>query len=193
MQQVKTAQRHDIDYQCDIRHQIFMAMECLGGDKPLESIGVKDICNEAHISRQTFYRYFPNKHAIAEWHMNNLFMAGTYQIGRIFPWYEGHLITISGIARTLDFCNLYLVDDSLAEFGERAHGQNIRETLLAYRGIEVDQKLNLQIDGFVRAQTFAIQSWVKGDADLTPAELAETIVTMVPSPLFDLLNDPAFL
>ena len=72
---------------------IVQAATTVLADTTFEDMSIKQICSEAHISRPTFYRYFPNKESLPTWHIDHFFRIGSFQIGRTLTWYEGHYVS----------------------------------------------------------------------------------------------------
>ena len=77
----------------DIKIEILKATTALVDEVPFDKLTIGAICKAANISRTTFYRYFDDKFAVAQWYANYAFAQGTNEIGVSLPWYEGYYIT----------------------------------------------------------------------------------------------------
>ena len=47
------------------KRRLYEAIEKLVKERPSEKITVQEILDEAEVSRRTFYKYFPDKYALA--------------------------------------------------------------------------------------------------------------------------------
>lgn len=72
-------------------------------NKSLDQITVAEICRNAGISRQTFYRHFESKYDIPWWH--SIFCRQFYlnEIGRTIDWKTGYYHHLRLIAQERDF------------------------------------------------------------------------------------------
>ena len=72
-------------------------------DKSLDRITIAEICENAGISRQTFYRHFQSKYDIPWWH--SIFCRQFYlnEIGRTIDWKTGYYHHLRLIAQERDF------------------------------------------------------------------------------------------
>ena len=77
----------------DIKMEILKATTALVDEVPFDKLAIGAICKAANISRTTFYRFFDDKFAVAQWYANYAFAQGTNEIGVSLPWYEGYYIT----------------------------------------------------------------------------------------------------
>lgn len=161
---------------------------------PFSSVTINQICDEAYISRPTFYRYFPNKDSVPIWHVNHFFRVGSFQIGRTLTWYEGHYVTLTGMAKsTLFYQRLELPNGCipLRQYSTKAHADNLRETLVKFKGISLTDRLEFQVETFAKTRTDITKKWIYGGLRPEPSIFAEYTNSIVPPELFFLLNEPA--
>lgn len=71
------------------RYSIAMAMKNRMGTTSVPNITVRQICEEGGISRQTFYRYFPDKYAIINWYFDQLLEESFNRMGQGRTVYDG--------------------------------------------------------------------------------------------------------
>jgi AcrR family transcriptional regulator len=173
---------------------IVEAMSVLLENVSFERIKAKELCDAAHISRQTFYRYFHSKDAVPVWYIDHFFEQGTFQIGRTLTWHEGHLITLRGMARAGTFFHRLELPRGcvpLRQYGTQAHLDNLRETVAVYHKQEMTDRLEFQIDTFVRTRTDITKKWIYDEMVIPPEVFADYTDSIIPSELFELLKVPA--
>lgn len=173
--------------------QILNALETLLQSKDYSSIEIIDICEAAHISKPTFYRYFKSKDGIFTWVTKIGFRCGIAEIGRRLTWYEGNLVTLM-----IAYCHSVFYTarqnpeliNSLYDSGWRYQSDALCETLFDYKGIEQDEKLVFQVEAVARMQCSMTQKWGSEGMKVPPETMAEYIVSCVPQSLIELLNTP---
>ena len=158
---------------------IVQAATTVLADTTFEDMSIKQICSEAHISRPTFYRYFPNKESLPTWHIDHFFRIGSFQIGRTLTWYEGHYVELP------NGC------PPLRQYSTKMHAENLKETLVSFRGITLTDRLAFQVEAFAKTRTDITKKWVCGGMEPPPSIFAEFTNSVVPSELFALLDIPS--
>ncbi len=173
---------------------IVAKMTELLADAPFDEITVSQICDAAHISRSTFYRHFESKDAVPLWHVDHIFRIGSFEIGRTLNWFEGHYITLTGIARfSLFYRRLELPNGCppLRQHSTKTHVSNLRETLVTYRGIPMTDRLEFQVETFCKTRTNITKEWIYQGLTPEPSIFAEYTNSIVPPELFALLDIPS--
>lgn len=173
------------------RMKIVAATDSLMEDHCFDEITVTKICEEAQISRSTFYRYFTDKYLIIQWYSDLIASTGIFEIGRTLSWYEGLLYTIQGHH---DFQRLFVQAsratgyNSLSRHAERARRHNLIETVTKYKHAELSDELNMQIVSLSISETMIMMRWMKKGMAKSPAEMARLITTTIPCDLYELLK-----
>ena len=67
---------------------ILEATNTLMRQKPFDKLTVREICQEAHVSRQTFYNHFRDKTDLAVWLEASIVNARLLQVGCALTWEE---------------------------------------------------------------------------------------------------------
>lgn len=176
-----------------MRSEILFALERLLQKRTYIEIGIKEICAEAHISKPTFYRYFKSKDNIIHWMSKEAIFCGVAQVGRKYSWYEGSCRTISVFYRhRVFYCDpqSYAVTTSLIASSSEYLKTALTETLTHHKGVVLTEKLAFQIKAFNYVQGYMLRKWAEDGMHLLPRTLAEHLVSVVPSELFELLNEP---
>lgn len=162
-------------------------------DAPLDKLSVKDICEKAGVSRDTFYRHFSSKYDIAIWHGK---LAQSLSLDRLSD--ESSLL--SRYERDLSF----LAEEKV--FYQRAFantGKNNREfpemnvhrhdaiiVALQKKGVEITDCVAFQARTFVALETALIVKWLREGCTPPPHVYAEWIVSMIPPELRSALDEP---
>ena len=93
-------------------------------DKSLDRITIAEICENAGISRQTFYRHFQSKYDIPWWH--SIFCRQFYlnEIGRTIDWKTGYYHHLRLIAQERDFYRKSIQYSINTPFGQTVMPEN---------------------------------------------------------------------
>ena len=172
------------EYQMKIR--IFHAI-----DAPISHLSVKRICENAGISRDTFYRHFDSKYDIILWHGRLVQSIYLDQAGRSIDLYTGYYHDLRLLAEEMPIYSIALIGmgHHVEEFIEmHVHRrETLVETLTNYRGIEIDEELSFIIDYFVMLETLLVVRWLIGGAKPDPSVFAERIISVIPPRLHEAL------
>lgn len=180
------------DHHYEMQSQICDALLRLLDDKPYARVEIKDICDAAFVSRQTFYRYFKNKDNIVRWKSKEIFRNGICRIGRDFGWHAGFRITLEGLYRMR---GLYAdpqnpaFTSQLMEFCSQLEREALMNTLACVKGVALDEKLLFQIDALDAAQAAMTRRWSLAGMEISPAVMADYMTAIVPYDLYHLMND----
>lgn len=172
---------------------ILDAADKLVEETPFDKLSVTQICEEAGISRATFYRCFKDKFAIAQWHVELAWSQGANEIGRTLSWKEGYYITEANIAsRNLFYAGVAKSNDynAIDNFAPRLRRKTITETLTQMRKVPLTEHLKFQIDATVELEVHLLPKWHYGFYDVSLDEMCEWVADSIPRELFDLLNTP---
>ena len=172
---------------------ILDAANKLIGETPFDKLSVTQICEEAGVSRATFYRCFKDKFAIAQWHVELAWSHGANEIGRTLSWKEGYYITEAAIAsRNLFYAGVAKSNDynAIDNFAPRLRRKTITETLTKMHKVPMTERLKFQIDATVELEVHLLPKWHYGFYDVSLDEMCEWVADSIPRELFDLLNTP---
>ncbi len=178
-----------------LRKRVFEAAEELLADRSFSDLSVTDICAAADISRQTFYRYFKDKYDILQWHFVTGVGQYLFEVGRTLNWHDATLLSIREI---MDHKVIYMAAyqqsrgyQSISAFGHRAVRDNLVETLVTYKGVEISDSLDFQIRFFAEATLNVFTNWGKKGMNIPAEPFATYLCECVPHGLFKLLNKPS--
>ena len=179
------------DYQTKIL--ILDAADKLISHVPFNKLTVTQICEEAGISRATFYRCFKDKFAVAQWHVELAWSQGANEIGRTLSWQEGYYITEVAIAsRNLFYEGVAKSNDynAIDNFAPRSRRKVLTETVTDYYKKPLTERLKFQIDATVELEVHLMPKWHYGFYDVPLKEMCAWVAESVPRELFELLNTP---
>ena len=179
------------DYQTKIL--ILDAADKLVSHIPFNKLTVTQICEEAGISRATFYRCFKDKFAVAQWHVELAWSQGANEIGRTLSWQEGYYLTEVAIAsRNLFYEGVAKSNDynAIDNFAPRSRRKVLTETVTEYYKKPLTDRLKFQIDATVELEVHLMPKWHYGFYDVSLEEMCAWVAESVPRELFELLNTP---
>ena len=138
-------------------------------NKSLDQITVGEICHNAGISRQTFYRHFESKYDIPWWY--SIFCRQFYlnEIGRTIDWKTGYYHHLRLIAQERDFFRESIQYSINTPFGQTIMPENRKSVL--FDTLEND--------------------WFRSDEPTNLARWTDDLVSLVPDRLYRALEIPA--
>lgn len=190
---VTTPDQLKIEANLDTKLTVVQALGNLMEQTNIDRISVSALCEAANMSRATFYRCFRDKFDVVEWHMRFLDVRGVDRIGSTLSWYEGYFITEALIMDNIDFfANAAKSQDrnSLDRVAPRVRRDRLIRTLTDVRGIEMTDRLRLQVNSTVLTETYLFPAWHYGKYDATLEEVCAWMCECIPRELFELLNTP---
>ena len=177
----------------EMRLAIVNALDSIMANSSYDDVSIERICEVAHISRPTFYRYFDRKDDIFPWLLHHLAYLGTYRIGKSLTWYEGDLATTSGMMRYRNIVRgqgRARQNDSTFEAECRIYEEYFLTTLALDHELALDRRLRVQVRAAVLARIDLLSHWADDGMPFPVEELAELMSAVVPEPLFGILNNP---
>ena len=172
---------------------ILAAFERLCERSTYTQISVADICEEAGISKPTFYRYFQSKDNIIRWLAKRAIEGGVAEIGRTYSWYEGYLRTMSiQYKHRAFFCDEQstAVVGSLFSFSSDYRRDNLVRAISETPGAQLTEKLSIQIEALLVIESIITRRWAVNGMQQEPAVIADYMASCVPHDLFKLLDNP---
>lgn len=178
--------------------KIISALSRLTVDASLREVKVNAICEEAGISRQTFYRCFEDKYAAAYWFLEEGVWTSIRQIGISVGWETGLRRAFGFISRNREFIKrLYNFNElgckeesALARDLSEACGRHFEDQYEACTGNTPDQLISFQSRGFALLLVSMINKWVlDGEPELDDM-FFESMLTLVPRELYHALDIP---
>lgn len=178
------------------RELIFRAFrECLKQDCTYAEATVKKICEEAHISKPTFYRYFENKEDMCAWAYKKCLDEGFTEIGRTCSWFVGFYRTCRKQMEYSEFFAATIDNEALNEVGRQVVDYMRRiivETLTRYHQREIDTLFAFQIEALLASHNAMIRYWGTMGMEISVEEMAAYLTSIVPFGLYAAMREPAY-
>ncbi len=171
--------------------KIVGATERLLETRDLEHVSVKDICSEANISRQTFYKHFESKHSIAEWRWGIIAEKYIPQMGRTLTVAEATLAMLdesSHYARLLYSDDISYDYEKLLSWATRKNIDYVRSTVTDYLKLELTPELDFQIRFYLEEAGRIIYLDGRKRAHKNRVRLAEMLAACLPAKLAEVLS-----
>lgn len=153
-------------------------------EQSYDSIRVKDICERAGVTRQTFYRHFDNKDAIAKWYFEAGAKRSMFRVGRELSWHDSLMEVAQLVNETDMHHNFFHGDeyDSVKMYACRCREETLVQTIEDFSADKLTDRLRFQIRFFARAEAEAIADMMR-NTDVSPANLAELVESCIPTEL----------
>ena len=161
-------------------------------DRSLDQITISDICRNAGVSRQTFYRHFQSKYDIPAWHI--IFCRQFYlnEIGRTVDWRTGYYHHLRLLSHEMDFYHKSIQYTINTPFGRTVLPENRRmvllDTLQNYRRVPIDDNLRFIVETFARLECEVLNDWFRSDAPVDLQRWTDDMVSLVPPRLYKALE-----
>ena len=175
------------------RVKILNALERLLQEEELDSITVRQICEESGIGRTNFYTYFKDKYDVVLWYEVLTHEIGVGRIGRTLTWEEGSLKTFKSTLAKVDMLNKAARSNdrnSINPYFQRWRIENMEETLAEYKGIEIDTKLHYQVVALAAAQTELACRYFNDPGRCPVEEFVDIVTSIAPKELYALIAKP---
>jgi len=173
-----------------IKWHIFHTLGKLLEETSLDKLSVKQLCKECNISRQTFYRYFPDKYSIVNWHFDLLSEDTLKEVGRTLTWHQAHvkLFTYFYNEREI-YARVYSKDyNALDRYAYRQSSKIYIETLTIYKKVTPTKRLLFQADAAALLCSILSSKWIFGGMKETPDEIATLLDAVLPQELKSILE-----
>ena len=161
-------------------------------DKSLDRITIAEICENAGISRQTFYRHFESKYDIPWWH--SIFCRQFYlnEIGRTIDWKTGYYHHLRLISQERDFYRKSIQYSINTPFGQTVMPENrktvLLDTLENYRHVVVNENMRFIVEVFSKLECEVLNDWFRSDAPTDLVRWTDDLVSLVPDRLYRALK-----
>ena len=161
-------------------------------DKSLDRMTISEICKNAGISRQTFYRHFESKYDIPWWH--SIFCRQFYlnEIGRTIDWHTGYYHHLRLVSQEREFYRKSIQYSINTPFGQTVMPENriavLIDTLENYRHVPVDDNMRFLVETFSKLETEVMNDWFRSDQPTDLVRWTEDLVSLVPARLYHALE-----
>lgn len=172
---------------------VAVAANDLAREHEFDGITVDMICEQAQISRSSFYRLFRDKYDILLWCEQIPFSRGISQMGRSLTCLEGVTLALEcfRLFQPLFYSTRHSTERASREdAGREQAAQLLRETVEEHHGAAVDEELGFQIAWFANGLLEQTVLWNRGRRHEPLEKIAAHICSCCPARLKEILDKP---
>ncbi len=167
----------------ELKLHIFRNLGNLLRHTNIDDISTKRICEQSHVSRQTFYRHFQDKYGVVNWHFNILAENTLRRVGRTLTWEQAHrqLFTRMYDERSIyKYAHISKDSASLSNFSYRSTKDMYVETLLKYKNVCPTKSVLFQADAVALFCTQLTTKWCNDGMLETAEEFTLLVDEVIP-------------
>jgi AcrR family transcriptional regulator len=167
----------------ETRRKLVEGLKTCMRHKPVEEITVKEICEEAGLSRQSFYRTCRDKYDLVNGFFDELLMSSFHQMGEGDDLYASLVNKFTFIKEeAVFFSNAFRTDvqNNLRDHDIREIEKFYLDLIVRKTGKEPDEKTKEILDMYCVASVYETVKWVKKDMPASPEQLAELMLRAMP-------------
>lgn len=161
-------------------------------DKSLDRITISEICKNAGISRQTFYRHFESKYDIPWWYAIYCRQFYLNEIGRTIDWETGYYHHLRLLAQEREFYRKSIQYSINTPFGRTVMPEDrarvLTETLEKYRRVPMDHGMKFMVETFSKLECEIFNDWFRSDAETDLEQWTDDIISVVPDRLYRVMQ-----
>lgn len=157
---------------------------------PIENITVKQICDQSHLSRQTFYRCFLDKYDLINWYFDHLLIESFSKMGSGKTIQEGLILKFRYIQQEYVFFRAAFSNDSQNNLQQHDFDMifEFYQNLITNKGVTCSQEILDILEMYCWASIYMTVKWVMQEMPKSPEELTVTMITAMPKDLSDLFK-----
>lgn len=185
-----SSQHPSHDYK--MRAHIADVLNTLAETSDYDSISVTSLCQNAHVSRQTFYCYFSSKLDVALWQRRILLEDYFYQLSNYVGWNETLKMLLENNEKNRHLRYRIALSKENEEYLEKS-AKLIVEFFcseLKARECTITNEIDFQIDTCAYATCHVLDNWGKSKMEMSPEQLTEYLDGIMPQKLKMLLEKP---
>lgn len=174
------------------KYRLAEAVKSLMDSASVEAITVRQICEKAGVSRQTFYRNFLDKYDLINWYFDKILMESFRQMGSGRTVYESLVRKFTYIAQEHTFFDVGFRNDDQNNLKEHDFAmifdfycRLIREK----SGADPDKRTKALLEMYCQASVYMTVKWVMENLPYSPKELAALMMEAMPRRLIKLFQD----
>ena len=165
--------------------KIAYSMKELMEHSSLSKISVKDIVENAHLTRQTFYRYFKDKYDCVNWYFERVAQMSFKQLGNGVDLEEGLIKKFELLKKDQRFLyEAFMADDqnSLFQYDYDCIYEFYSHILLDKLG-ELNGEIDFLLKMYCKGSIDMTFEWVKNGMKLSEKEFAHLLIEAMPMKL----------
>ena len=160
------------------------ALAELLGDTSIDRVTVSTLCQQAGISRTTFYQYFDNITGVGIWMWDHVMDQTLYQVGIKYSAYEGHLKKFQALRESRYFFKELLKHteyDSVMQHAGRYMLTHFVETIARHRGTPLDEFEVVRMRLFVVGAKHMTRDWAEEGMREEPELMTDVFIDSLPA------------
>lgn len=174
-----------------MKYRLAEAMKQCMKKAPVEKITVKEIVEECHTTRQTFYRNFQDKYDLINWYFDKILLESFEHMGEGRTIYEGLVNKFHYIEDEKLFFRAAFKND--AQNNLRDHDfhlimQFYTERIEGKTGRKMSDHLRFLLEMYCQGSIYMTVQWVLGRIKESPERMAESLVDAMPAELEELFR-----
>lgn len=168
----------------ETKSRVVDAIVTLGQSQSVSSMSVRDICAEAKISRQTFYRHFLDKYDALSWFNQRQFEEIEAHVGKDMLWHDAAMCMLVHTYDNRRFYAIALDDDkdvnSLMRIVSRRLYASWRATIASYGEGALTEELDYQLKAWSTLGPELVADWVANDCPVPVDRLCSLMSSCTP-------------
>ncbi len=178
------------------KNQICLAAKELLAHTTVEKLTVKQITEQAHISRQTFYRTFLDKYDLINWYFDQLMVRSFEEMGEGKTVLEALTLKFRYLKEEQVFFRAAFLSDAQNNLKdhdfEMIYHFYLSRIVAAY-GTNPSEELTLLLELYCNASIDMTAKWIIGGCEHSPEWLAKLLVNAIPVKLAAVFKNMGFL
>ena len=168
------------------KKEILKALIEITEETEFEKVSVRQICEKASMSRQTFYQYFKDKYDAAYYITEQVLQDNFQRLGSEIGWREAYLNTFKCMeSMSAPLARLGRSDEynSIRKATVRNSRRDFQDCYLRLYGQKPSALIAFQMDYFSRSATEAPSDWIENGC-VPPADVfIDYFITLIPAEL----------
>jgi AcrR family transcriptional regulator len=189
-------QIESVRFDDDVVRNVLLAVDRIFERETYAELTVKQICEEAGISKATFYRHFGNAREPIDWYMKRSMKVSIGNIGRTLTWNEGIRAGLACAYR------MRFMVGSLGGADPRSRLKHdevfdeccftvLAQTLVICKRVALTERLEYLVRSWSSTFQHGIDCWFSGGNTIPLETMASWLEATVPHELYELLEEPS--
>lgn len=178
------------------KYRLAASVKSMMDEMSVEAITVRQICERAGVSRQTFYRKFLDKYDLINWYFDKILMESFRQMGRGKTVYESLVLKFTYIAQEHTFFAAGFRNDDQNNLKEHDFQMIFDFYCRMFHeksGSDPDKTTKALLEMYCQASVYMTVKWVVSNLTYTPEELAQLMMEAMPPRLTELFRSYGIL
>lgn len=174
------------------KYRLAASVKDLMDTAAVETITVRQICERAGVSRQTFYRNFLDKYDLINWYFDKILLESFRQMGSGRTIHESLVRKFTYIQKEHTFFAVGFRGDeqnNLKEHDFEMIYEFYCNLIRKKSGTDPDKRTKALLEMYCQASVYMTVKWVLEDVLISPEELAQLMVDAMPQRLITIFRE----